>query len=545
MSDVDLDIGGMTCASCATRIERKLNRIDGVTATVNYATEKARVTANGVDAATLIAAVESAGYSASVPRPVADVAEASEAAGNTEVSALRQRLVVSAVLAAPVAALSMIPALQFTNWQWLALALASPVAIWGAWPFHRVAAINARHGAASMDTLISVGVLAAFGWSLYALFFGTAGVAGMHMSFTFFGSPATGSSEIYLEVASAVTVFILAGRYIEVRAKRDSGAALRALLEVGAKNATLRRGEVETLVPASTLVPGDQVVVRPGEKFPSDGLVLDGASAVDASMLTGESIPVEVGIDSRVVGGTLNVGGRLLVEITRVGADTELARIARLVEDAQTGKAQVQRLADRVAGIFVPVVLVLAALTLIAWLALGAAPEIAFTAAVATLIIACPCALGLATPTALLVGTGRGSQLGILIRGPQVLEMTRRVDTVVLDKTGTVTEGRRRRSRPAPRRGRAAVSARGGRARVGASARGLADTARRAALSVRSPASPTPARRGGRRASPPGGRGARAGRRATTGWARPPGRGSAGGSGSRPGRSARRRGRHR
>ncbi|HQE47578.1 MAG TPA: heavy metal translocating P-type ATPase, partial [Rhodoglobus sp.] len=441
VSDVDLDIGGMTCASCATRIERKLNRIDGVTATVNYATEKARVTANGVDAATLIAAVESAGYSASVPRPVADVAEASEAAGNTEVSALRQRLIVSAVLAAPVAALSMIPALQFTNWQWLALALASPVAIWGAWPFHRVAAINARHGAASMDTLISVGVLAAFGWSLYALFFGTAGVAGMHMSFTFFGSPATGSSEIYLEVASAVTVFILAGRYIEVRAKRDSGAALRALLEVGAKNATLRRGEVETLVPASTLVPGDQVVVRPGEKFPSDGLVLDGASAVDASMLTGESIPVEVGMDSRVVGGTLNVGGRLLVEITRVGADTELARIARLVEDAQTGKAQVQRLADRVAGIFVPVVLVLAALTLIAWLALGAAPEIAFTAAVATLIIACPCALGLATPTALLVGTGRGSQLGILIRGPQVLEMTRRVDTVVLDKTGTVTTG--------------------------------------------------------------------------------------------------------
>ena len=441
MSDVDLDIGGMTCASCATRIERKLNRIDGVTATVNYATEKARVTADGVDAATLIAAVESAGYSASVPRPVADVAEASEAAGNTEVSALRQRLIVSAVLAAPVAALSMIPALQFTNWQWLALALASPVAIWGAWPFHRVAAINARHGAASMDTLISVGVLAAFGWSLYALFFGTAGVAGMHMSFTFFGSPATGSSEIYLEVASAVTVFILAGRYIEVRAKRDSGAALRALLEVGAKNATLRRGEVETLVPASTLVPGDQVVVRPGEKFPSDGLVLDGASAVDASMLTGESIPVEVGMDSRVVGGTLNVGGRLLVEITRVGADTELARIARLVEDAQTGKAQVQRLADRVAGIFVPVVLVLAALTLIAWLALGAAPEIAFTAAVATLIIACPCALGLATPTALLVGTGRGSQLGILIRGPQVLEMTRRVDTVVLDKTGTVTTG--------------------------------------------------------------------------------------------------------
>ncbi|HQG69790.1 MAG TPA: heavy metal translocating P-type ATPase, partial [Rhodoglobus sp.] len=431
----------MTCASCATRIERKLNRIDGVTATVNYATEKARVTADGVDAATLIAAVESAGYSASVPRPVADVAEASEAAGNTEVSALRQRLVVSAALAAPVAALSMIPALQFTNWQWLALALASPVAIWGAWPFHRVAAINARHGAASMDTLISVGVLAAFGWSLYALFFGTAGVAGMHMSFTFFGSPATGSSEIYLEVASAVTVFILAGRYIEVRAKRDSGAALRALLEVGAKNATLRRGEVETLVPASTLVPGDQVVVRPGEKFPSDGLVLDGASAVDASMLTGESIPVEVGMDSRVVGGTLNVGGRLLVEITRVGADTELARIARLVEDAQTGKAQVQRLADRVAGIFVPVVLVLAALTLIAWLALGAAPEIAFTAAVATLIIACPCALGLATPTALLVGTGRGSQLGILIRGPQVLEMTRRVDTVVLDKTGTVTTG--------------------------------------------------------------------------------------------------------
>jgi P-type Cu+ transporter len=438
-TDLTLDIGGMTCASCATRIERKLNRIDGVTATVNYATEKARVTADGVDDATLIAAVEAAGYTATLPAPPTAVSIART--DDPEVTALRNRLIISAALAIPVAAMSMIPFLQFTNWQWLALTLAAPVAVWGAWPFHRAAAVNARHGAATMDTLISLGVLAAFTWSLYALFFGSAGMAGMHMTFTFIGSPATGASEIYLEVAAAVTVFILAGRYIEARAKRDSGAALRALLEIGATTATVLRGGAETQVAAASLVPGDQIVVRPGEKFAADGLVVEGSSAVDASMLTGESIPVEVGVDSRVVGGTINVGGRLLVTVTNVGADTELARIARLVEEAQTGKAQAQRLADRVSAIFVPVVLGLSALTLVVWLAIGASPDIAFTAAVATLIIACPCALGLATPTALLVGTGRGSQLGILIRGPQVLELTRRIDTVVLDKTGTVTTG--------------------------------------------------------------------------------------------------------
>lgn len=438
---VDLDIGGMTCASCATRIERKLNRIEGVTATVNYATEKARVESEGVDAETLIAAVEAAGYTAALPAPpVTDDAAADTA--DPELAALRQRLIVSLILAVPVAAMSMIPALQFTNWQWLALTLAAPVATWGAWPFHRAAAVNARHGAATMDTLISVGVLAALGWSLYALFFGMAGMPGMHMTFSLFGAPESGTSEIYLEIAAAVTVFILAGRYIEARAKRASGAALRALLEVGAKQATLHRDGAETRVSVTSLVPGDRVVVRPGEKVPSDGLVVEGASAIDASMLTGEAIPVEVTAGSRVVGATLNVGGRLLVEITRVGADTELARLARLVEEAQTGKAQVQRLADRVSGIFVPVVIGLALVALAGWLVAGAAPEVAFSAAVATLIIACPCALGLATPTALMVGTGRGSQLGIVIRGPQVLEQTRRIDTVVLDKTGTVTSGR-------------------------------------------------------------------------------------------------------
>ena len=440
-SAVDLDIGGMTCASCATRIERKLNRLDGVTATVNYATEKARVQADGVDAATLISVVESAGYTATLPPPPHTEVTTDPTAPDPELVALRQRLIISAALTIPVAVLSMIPILQFTNWQWLALALASPVAVWGAWPFHRAAAINARHGGATMDTLISVGVLSAFIWSLYALFFGMAGMPGMHMTFTLFGSPENGASEIYLEVAAAVTVFILAGRYLEARAKRDSGAALRALLEVGAKNANVRRGDTEVTVAISALVPGDQVIVRPGEKIPSDGLVIEGTSAVDASLLTGESTPVEVSPESRVVGGTLNVGGRLIVEITRVGADTELARMARLVEEAQTGKAEAQRLADRVSAVFVPIVIVLAIGTLVTWLLLGASPEIAFTAAVATLIIACPCALGLATPTALLVGTGRGAQLGILIRGPQVLEQTKRIDTVVLDKTGTVTTG--------------------------------------------------------------------------------------------------------
>lgn len=440
--DVELVIGGMTCASCANRIERKLNRLDGVTASVNYATEKASVQAPAdLDPALLIAAVESAGYTAELPAPPRGAAESEEVDGahNRETSALRTRLLLSGALALPVVLLSMIPPLQFTNWQWLALTLAAPVAVWGAWPFHRAAAINARHGAATMDTLISVGVLAAFGWSLYALFFGEAGMAGMQMSFEF-GSG--GAAEIYLEVAAAVPVFILAGRYFEARAKDKSGAALRALLELGAKEAAILRNGVETLVPVSSLVVGDLFVVRPGEKIATDGIVVEGASAVDTSLLTGESVPVEVGVGDRVVGATVNAGGRLLVEVTRVGADTELARLGRIVEEAQTGKAAVQRLADRVSAVFVPVVIVLALGTFAVWLLIGQSPELAFTAAVATLIIACPCALGLATPTALLVGTGRGSQLGILIKSPLVLEQTRRVDTIVLDKTGTVTTGR-------------------------------------------------------------------------------------------------------
>ena len=443
-TDVDLDITGMTCASCATRVERKLNKLPGVEATVNFATEKARVHAESpVAVEELIAAIEQAGYGATVPAPPAtDPVEGQAGAPrDEELLSLRQRLIISTLLAVPVGVLSMIPALQFTSWQWLALTLAAPVVVWGAWPFHRAAAINARHGAATMDTLISVGVLAAFGWSLYALFFGGAGMPGMRMSVTFVGTPQSGGHEVYLEVAALVTVFILLGRYLEVRAKRQSGEALRALLELGAKDAVVLRTGVEQRIPVGQLVPGDRVVVRPGEKIPADGLVAEGVSAVDESMLTGESVPVEVGPGSRVVGATVNTGGRLLVEITRVGADTELARMARLVEEAQTGKAQVQRLADRVSAIFVPVVIVLSLAAFAGWLIAGAGLEVAFTAAVTTLIIACPCALGLATPTALLVGTGRGAQLGILIRGPQVLEQTRRIDTVVLDKTGTVTAG--------------------------------------------------------------------------------------------------------
>lgn len=441
-TDVDLDITGMTCASCATRVERKLNKLPGVEAMVNFATEKARVHSEApVPVEELIAAVEQAGYGASLPAsPVPDTAEQT-IPRDDELASLRQRLIVSAVLAVPVAVLSMIPALQFTYWQWLTLTLAAPVVVWGAWPFHRAAAINARHGAATMDTLISVGVLAAFGWSLYALFFGGAGMPGMRMSVTFVGTPQAGGHEVYLEVAALVTVFILLGRYLEVRAKRQSGEALRALLELGAKDAVILREGTEQRVPVAQLVPGDVVVVRPGEKIPADGLVTEGMSAVDESMLTGESVPVEVAPGSRVVGATVNTGGRLLVQITRVGADTELARMARLVEEAQTGKAQVQRLADRVSAVFVPIVIVLALAAFAGWLIAGAPLEVAFTAAVTTLIIACPCALGLATPTALLVGTGRGAQLGILIRGPQVLEQTRRIDTVVLDKTGTITAG--------------------------------------------------------------------------------------------------------
>jgi P-type Cu+ transporter len=444
---VDLLVGGMTCASCAARIEKKLNRMPGVEASVNYATEKASVfVPEGTTVAQAIAVIEETGYTAERPQPPRvphdqTVTADAPTQQDREVAALRTRLISSAVLALPVVLMSAIPPLQFTNWQWLALTLAAPVAVWGAWPFHRAAWTNLRHGAATMDTLISIGVLAALGWSLYALFFGTAGMPGMTMTFSFTARADGGASEIYLEVAAAVTVFILAGRYFEARAKKRSGAALRALLELGAKETTLLKDGIETIVPTASLVVGDLFVVRPGEKIATDGDVVEGVSAIDASMLTGEAVPVEVGPGASVVGATLNSGGRLVVRATRIGADTQLAQLGRLVEQAQTGKAEVQRLADRVSAVFVPIVIALALGTLVVWLLLGAGPVLAFTAAVATLIIACPCALGLATPTALLVGTGRGAQLGILIKGPQVLESTRRVDTIVLDKTGTVTTG--------------------------------------------------------------------------------------------------------
>ncbi|MFJ9726911.1 heavy metal translocating P-type ATPase [Streptomyces sp. NPDC101209] len=446
-SEVELQIGGMTCASCAARVEKKLNRMDGVTATVNFATEKAKVTyPAGIQVADLIATVVKTGYTAEEPPPPQPPAEAApgpaQDAEDPELTAYRERFTVSALLALPVVLLSMIPALQFDNWQWLCLTLAAPVVVWGALPFHRAAWTNARHGAATMDTLVSVGTLAAFGWSLWALFFGDAGMTGMHDEFRLTVSRMDGASTIYLEVASGVVAFILLGRYLEARAKRRSGAALRALMELGAKDVSVLRGGREVRVPVSRLAVGDRFVVRPGEKVATDGTVVEGASAVDASMLTGESVPVDVGVGSAVTGATVNAGGRLVVEATRVGGDTQLARMAKLVEDAQNGKAEVQRLADRISAVFVPVVILIALGTFGVWLGVTGDTVAAFTAAVAVLIIACPCALGLATPTALMVGTGRGAQLGILIKGPEVLESTRRVDTVVLDKTGTVTTGR-------------------------------------------------------------------------------------------------------
>ena len=442
-SEVELLIGGMTCASCAARVEKKLNRMDGVTATVNFATEKAKVTyPAGIQVADLIATVVKTGYTAEEPPPPQPEPAEEKAAEDPEPAAQRQRFTVSALLALPVALLSMIPALQFDNWQWLALTLAAPVVVWGGLPFHRAAWTNARHGAATMDTLVSVGTLAAFGWSLWALFFGDAGRPGMHDEFRFTVSRMDGASTIYLEVAAGVVAFILLGRYLEARSKRRAGAALRALLELGAKDVSVLRDGREVRVPVSQLAVGDRFLVRPGEKIATDGTVVEGASAVDASMLTGESVPVDVGVGDAVTGGTVNAGGRLVVEAARVGADTQLARMAKLVEDAQNGKAEVQRLADRISAVFVPVVMLIAVGTFGVWLGVTGDTVAAFTAAVAVLIIACPCALGLATPTALLVGTGRGAQLGILIKGPEVLESTRRVDTVVLDKTGTVTTGR-------------------------------------------------------------------------------------------------------
>lgn len=443
-SGVELEIGGMTCASCAMRIEKKLNKLDGVTATVNYATEKAKITVpEGYDPALLIAEVEKTGYTAELPTPKGE--HTAKAAGDDtdpELTSLRNRLIVSVILTVPVIAMAMVPAWQFTYWQWASLALAAPVILWGAWPFHKAAWANLKQGAATMDTLISMGTSAAFLWSLYALFLGTAGVPGMTHPFEFSLAPSDGAANIYLEVGAGVTMFILAGRYFEKRSKKQAGAALRALLELGAKEVAVLRGGVETKIPVEQLQVGDEFVVRPGEKIATDGVVVSGTSAVDASMLTGESVPVEVAEGDTVTGATTNAGGRLVVRATRIGSDTQLAQMAKLVEDAQTGKAEVQRLADRISGVFVPIVIVIAAAALGGWLGAGFPTSAAFTAAVAVLVIACPCALGLATPTALLVGTGRGAQMGVLIKGPEVLESTRKVDTVVLDKTGTVTTGK-------------------------------------------------------------------------------------------------------
>jgi Cu+-exporting ATPase len=434
---LELEITGMTCASCANRVERNLNKLDGVTASVNYATEKARVEFDGdaVDPERFVEAVESAGYGAILPSAEPEP----EAAEPDAADPLRTRLIVSALLSVPALLMSMIPALQFDNWQWLSLNLVTPVVLWGAWPFHKAAWANLEHGAATMDTLISLGTLSAWLWSLYALFIGDAGMNDMRMAFEVIPQPGQGADQIYLETAGIVTTFLLAGRYFEAKAKRRAGAALRALLELGAKDVELVDGR---RVPVEQLAVGDRFVVRPGEKVATDGVVEDGRSAVDMSMLTGESVPVEVEPGAQVAGATVNAGGRLIVRATKVGADTALAQIARLVEDAQTGKAPVQRLADRISGIFVPIVFGLAVATLGFWLGTGETATFAFTSAVAVLIIACPCALGLATPTALMVGTGRGAQLGLLIKGPEVLESTREVDTVLLDKTGTVTTGK-------------------------------------------------------------------------------------------------------
>ncbi|WP_411277857.1 heavy metal translocating P-type ATPase [Gaiella sp.] len=438
---LELPIEGMTCASCAARIERKLNKLEGVTATVNYATEKAAVEYDPADVtpAALVEAVEQVGYTARLP-----LAETAETVSETDpTAALRQRLIFSVVLSLPVLLLGMISALQFTNWQWLAFELATPVVLWAGWPFHVAAWKNLKHAAATMDTLISVGTLAAWGWSVIALFFLDAGVNGMTMPFELVPSRTAGGDQIYFEVAAVVITFLLAGRYFEARAKRTAGAALRALVELGAKDASILSPDgSEQRIPIDQLQVGDLFVVRPGEKVATDGVVVEGQSAVDQSLLTGESVPVEVAPGDAVAGATVNVGGRLLLRAERIGADTALAQIARLVTEAQTGKAPVQRLADRVAGIFVPVVIAIAVATFGYWYGSGAGLTFAFSATVAVLIVACPCALGLATPTALLVGTGRGAQLGILIKGPEILESTRRVDTIVLDKTGTVTEGR-------------------------------------------------------------------------------------------------------
>jgi Cu+-exporting ATPase len=448
-NSIELSLGGMTCASCAARIEKRLNKLDGVSASVNYALERAAVEYDeSVATDDLVKAVESIGYRARVVGDDSDN-DASDTGGitagseqDTELGRLRTRLVTSTAFTLPVFVMAMVPALQFDSWQWLSFALAGPVVLWGGWPFHRAAWLNVRHASASMDTLISLGTLAAFGWSLWALFLGEAGDPAMRMTFDFTPTAGSATNEIYLEVATIVVTFILAGRYFESRAKRNAGAALRALLELGAKDVAVLRDGTEVRLPIDQLAVGDRFIVRPGEKVATDGVVEEGSSAIDASLLTGESIPVEVEPGDAITGATVNAGGRLVVRATRVGADTALAQIARLVTEAQNGKAAVQRVADRISAVFVPVVIALSVATLGWWLANGATSAGAFTAAVAVLIIACPCALGLATPTALLVGTGRGAQLGILIKGPEVLESTRKVDTIVLDKTGTVTSGK-------------------------------------------------------------------------------------------------------
>ncbi|WP_430331390.1 heavy metal translocating P-type ATPase [Rhodococcus sp. ACT016] len=440
---IELSIGGMTCASCAARVEKRLNKLDGVSATVNYATEKAKVVFDdSITTDDLVGAVEKAGYTATLPAPPTVDESTAEDPRDRELASLRTRLIVSTVLAVPVIAMAMIPALQFTNWQWLSLTLAAPVIVWAGLPFHRAAWTNLRHGTATMDTLISLGTSAAFAWSLYALFFGTAGTAGMTHAFELTINRMDGAANIYLEVAAGVITFVLAGRYFEAKSKRTAGAALRALLELGAKEVSVLRDGVESRIPADQLRVDDLFVVRPGEKVATDGVVVEGSSAVDMSMLTGESVPVEVSVGDDVVGATVNAGGRLVVRARRVGSDTQLAQMAALVEDAQNGKAEVQRLADRIAGVFVPIAIAISVAALGYWIGTGNPLQVAFTAAVAVLIIACPCALGLATPTALLVGTGRGAQLGVLIKGPEVLETTRGVDTILLDKTGTVTTGK-------------------------------------------------------------------------------------------------------
>ncbi|WP_264080516.1 heavy metal translocating P-type ATPase [Nesterenkonia natronophila] len=447
---IELAIGGMTCAACAQRVEKKLNKLDGVTASVNYATEKAWVSAENLAdreefVGRLISTVQKTGYTAEVPQDAED--ESGEDLGSRDLRALRTRLIIAGILTVPVVLWAMVPATQFEYWTWVSLVLSVPVVLWAGWPFHRAAALNARHGTATMDTLISLGTLAALGWSLYALFFGHAGDPSMRHTFTLFDEPywmsghSMGSANVYFEVATAVTTFLLLGRYFEKRSKASAGEALRSLANLGAKDVALLKGEREVRIPIKELSVGDEFIVRPGEKIATDSVVVSGASAVDMSMLTGESVPVEVAEGDSVVGATINASGQLVLRATSIGADTQLAQMAKLVEEAQSGKAEVQRLADRISGVFVPVVLLVTVITLGAWLFLGAPAEAAFTAAVAVLIIACPCALGLATPTALLVGTGRGAQQGILIKGPEVLEASTGIDAVVLDKTGTVTTG--------------------------------------------------------------------------------------------------------